>query len=525
MNNFRILICEDNSSDQRNIQLHLGTIKRSLPEINVSFKIATFEETYNELGNEYDLLILDLWDNISNSNAGENILMHNKGNGNIPTLVYTSTGDSSGFEFKSKKIEYPFLIDKLTKIHNSGHNLIEFIKGLIIVNGDVRYYNLYNSYDENLKLSIELIGLNSFNYILYNIREKYATNEICVHPMTSGLSGAILFKLEFNQSKYILKLSKEVSKLKEEHENGTQLYNQFPSHLINHIVYEEYYSFDQNVLGILIKNVDGSETLFDFLNNNEGDNKARIEKFFRDLYLEDNTLSGFFEIKRGPKVDWSATFEKIDENKVALAKKSFRELSPIILKYYNSFDFQDLSRLIISYDYGNLIRKNCLTEEYLTGLVLSHGDFHSKNILIQGGNRPVIIDTGSLGYQHWSLDYSRLIVHILINGIDSGSVEYFDLSEIPKNITFVDNILHESKIDLDGKNDNFIIAINWLVGNYKEIFGNVNKFELQLGLMKEFIQASYRFDTIPANKRALALIAAHKCMLAADQSISLVLAD
>lgn len=520
MNSFNILVCEDSPADQRNISLHLNSVKKSLPDIAIEFKILEFEETYRELYNDYDLLILDLGDALSHlKNAGENILMHNKGNRNIPTVVYTSNGDAFEFEFKSKKIEYPFLLDKLTKIYTSGTNLIDFIKGFIIVSSEAKYYTLYNPFDENLSLSIKLIGLGSFNYILYRIREKFKGHEIWVYPMSSGLSGAILFRLEMDNTRYVLKLSKEVAKLKEEHENGMQLYNQFPPHLINHISYESYYSFDQNVLGILIRNVEESETFFDFLKNRDLAAVDEIDAFLQELYLNHNALSAFFKTKLERKVSWTAIFDKIDEAKIALMEKSFAGLKPIIDRY-GEFDPAEFRRIAVSNDYGQLTVRATLTDEYQSPLILAHGDFHSKNILVQGANRPVIIDTGSIGYQHWSLDYARLIVHLFITGLDTESCAYYDLAELPNNILWIDKMLQEEAIELDGKNDRFITAINWLIAHYHQIFANTRRFELQLGLMKEFLQASYRFDTIPPNKRALALIAAHKCLSAADQAFA-----
>lgn len=520
MSNFNILVCEDNPTDQRNIKLHLNQVMRDLPEAKITYTLVNFEDTYDQLNGDYKLLILDLFDKESNSNAGDNILMHNGGNKKIPTVIYTNAGDSLGFDINVKKNQYPFLIDKLTKFHDSGENLINLVKGTIIVGAENKYYKLYNSSDEMLSLAIKLVGRANFNYILYQIRETFGNKEILVYPMTSGLSGAILFKLEIGNLSYILKLSKEISSLKAEHEKGMDLFRQFPTHLINPIDQgNQYYSFDKNVLGIMIKNVERSETFFDFLAAGVELKKEEIENLLHNLYLDANALSSFFRSKRGEDVDWTAIFQKIDEGKIFLVKKSFKELTPIILKYYGEIDMEDFRRLAISHDYNNLNKKKLLEKEYFSGTILSHGDFHSKNILVQAGRRPVIIDTGAIGYQHWSLDYSRLIVHLFITGFNNESVEYFNLAEIPTNIGIVDNILNEEEIDCNGVNANFIVAINWLIANYRNIYGSVNRFELLLGLMKEFLQASYRFDTIPPNKRAIAIIAAHKCMLKADEIV------
>lgn len=265
----------------------------------------------------------------------------------------------------------------------------------------------------------------------------------------------------------------------------------------------------------MIKNVSDAQTLFDYLNcaSTQPDD---IQKFLTQLYLEDNSLANFYRTNRQETVYWPDIFEKIDEGKLLRARKSFDELKPVIEKYGHAFDFDDFRRLMIVHDYGNLQSAKTLTAAFASELVLSHGDFHSKNVLVQGNHRPVIIDTGAIGHQYWCLDYARLIVHIFTNGLDNGTADYFDPAILPRDIAVANRIIHLQPIDLDGKNDNFIVALNWLTANYAAINEKAHLFELQLGLLKEFIQISYRSDTMPPNKRVLALISAHQCLLAAN---------
>lgn len=135
----------------------------------------------------------------------------------------------------------------------------------------------------------------------------------------------------------------------------------------------------------------------------------------------------------------------------------------------------------------------------------------------------MIIDTGLLGYKHWSLDIARLIVNIFIMGIDTENINYYELSSIEKDLIIAEKILERREIDFDGVNDNAIAALNWLIENVENIYDDLyTLFEFQLGLMKEFLQLAYRIESVPPGKRALALIVAHKCMIAANRSVSLI---
>jgi hypothetical protein len=469
-----------------------------------------------EVSNDFNLLILDLV-NQETGYEGDNILKHNTKQ--IPTLVYTSKGDEVMFELKEKKMEFPFLLDKLTKLRN-GDNLKAFIKQYILrQNIPESMYSLYNENDLILINSLITIGENNFNEIIYKIAEKRRTQKIIIYRMKSGLSGAILFKIEIDGNYYVLKLSKEVEKLKEEHKNAMELYHKFPNRLVNHVDYDEFYTYDNSTLGILLKEVANSKTFFDFVISPETNN-TKIKKFLKNLYNDDQGLKNHYHNNKQDVNDWTAIFNKITEQKIFLVNEAYKELKPIIEKYYHLFDIEDFRRLSIMHNYNKLNLNALLDAKYKKMLVLGHGDFHSKNILVQSGHHPVIIDTGSISFQHWCLDICRLIVHLFINGTDFDSVDYFELSSIPRYLDIVDKLLVQEELVLDDVNNNNFHAINWLTKNSSIIFKpEFEIFEYQLGLMKEFMQISYRVDTLPPNKRALALVAAHKSMIAANNNV------
>jgi hypothetical protein len=516
MDDFKILVCEDLKKDIRDIKLYINALDKEMQGVNLIYKDVNFEEIYEEMNHDYDLLILDLVDQ-KTGYEGENVLKHNVGN--IPTLIYTSTGDQVMFDLQEKQEEYPFILGKLVKLR-TGENLQSFIKHYIFQkNLAGPLFSLYNENDLILINSLITIGESNFNEIIYQIGQKLNKNNFIIHRMTSGLSGAILFKIEIDGKFSVLKLSKETDKLKEEHKNAVELYHKFPNRLINHIDYEEFYSYDKQVLGILLKEVDNSQTLFQLLMTSST-SKNKIENFLKNLFIDEQGLQNHYQNNQQNLSDWTSIFNKISEQKIHLIKTAYDELKPILQKYYNLFDIEDFRRLAVIHNYNKLNKTELLDEKFKKRLILSHGDFHSKNILVQSGHHPVIIDTGSIKYQHWSLDLCRLVVNLIINGIDFSQIEYFELESIKRYIVIVNKVLNRESIELDGVNDNTIHAINWLIKNFSKIFeSDFDQFEYQLGLMKEFLQVSYRIDTIPPNKRTFALIAAHKSMIAANNNL------
>ena len=157
-------------------------------------------------------------------------------------------------------------------------------------------------------------------------------------------------------------------------------------------------------------------------------------------------------------------------------------------------------------------------------LILSHGDFHAKNLLISSTNRPTIIDTGGFCYDYWCSDISRLIVHLFIEGIDNGTYDFFDIDKQIERIKTVKKIIEGDEIEVESDalgNNGFINAINWLRENAISIHTTdfYTDWELQLNLGLEFLKASYKTITLPPGKRVLALLSACEAFRIAEKSL------
>jgi hypothetical protein len=335
--------------------------------------------------------------------------------------------------------------------------------------------------------------------------------------MTSGLSGAFVLKLIKGTSVDILKLSKEVSKLKIEHQNAKKKYSLFPPRFIVPIREDEFESNDKKVFSILIKEVSDSITLFDFIKTN---NKDTIENILKNLFIGKYALEGHYKKNRNSSYNWNKIFEKLNIYKFILIENAYEELKPLLSEFEN-FNITEIKNLVIDGRHLSMdITKT--TEKLIKESTLCHGDFHSKNVLVQG-DQPVIIDTGHIDYYNWSIDICKLIVDLFISGINANSKEFYDINKISSNLETVQLIIDQKEIPLDGNNDNFIIAINWLIKHCSEIYEDLYTiYEYQLGLMKEFLQISFRVASIPPNKRAIALIAAYNCMGSANESLKII---
>lgn len=523
MKTFRIAHFDDSLEDLQSVKtdfkiknLEYQSNKKQIKLIQIQFTdyLKLVKEIEN--GNKFDIVIVDIFDDFKKTKIGEHILRAIKAEGGkIPVIIFTKGHFKGQLVDDNYSDEYDFLLGEVIN-KSEKRKLIDRIESYVMNNIDIQY--VIDEDDVFLQAEIMAIGKSNLNKILFTIGSKIDFDSLFqIESMSAGFSGASVFKLIYDSKASILKVSRDKKGLKDEIEKAKKYYSDFPSTLTYLINYDEYGNHGDEVIAFLLKEVKDGETLFDWLKR-END-KSKIEKLLNNLYLSSNKLAAHYKTNRNNNehVKFKRIFKTFDNSiKYSMVKKAINDLDPIIEKNSDfEFDKHDILTLIKNNKY-KAIDVEEITKTKNT--VLCHGDFHSKNILVQGES-PIIIDTGGLGYDYWTSDISRLIVHLYIEGIDAEKYDFFDLDKISPNLKIAKKIINLETIDFDGLNDSYIFAINWLIRHVAAIYDDLfSKWELQLGLLKEFLQVSYR-TRLPASKRSLALLAAYQCLIAANNEI------
>lgn len=175
-----------------------------------------------------------------------------------------------------------------------------------------------------------------------------------------------------------------------------------------------------------------------------------------------------------------------------------------------------------------LLKRDEFWNETVFSFAPCHGDFHTRNILVDiaGPPKPTIIDTAEFGSYHWSTDYVRLIVDLILTSFDFG-VDSFLWKNLPEWNAISKSIINSQKITAPSKdNKSVIITINWLIENQKKIFTFMKsredlkqlQWELQLSLAIEYLRGAYRTD-LSTPKRILALQSGYISLIEASNSL------
>ncbi len=518
MNKFTIFYCDDEAPSRALIESYLMELGL---KYTIDYRMVSFDELIaNRLlsSTKPDLLILDMLDKQNNGKLlGNTVLqMINASEKKIPTIVYSQgkTGTDSDVNLQQLKKDFPFVIDAIKKFEDATDKILQNLVEEEILKNLPQIYQLKNEYDLILKYQISAIGENNLNQILKQVKDEFEIkDEIIIDKMVAGFSGAVLFNFEINNSQYVLKISTEKAKLEVEFSNSQLYYHKFPAKFFNYISPYNYYNSKKNVLGILIKLVDGGKTLFDFILETEYF-EGNIEPILVEIFTNHYGLKKHYASQRSNESHWSTILEKFSGNYYSIIEEVIKELSPLTEGF--NFDKNAFKNFITNQVYNNLDKT---TLHITKRTVLCHGDLHSKNILIQD-THPFLIDTGGITYGYWCYDICRLIVDLYIKGIGYKTRDFYDINQINSNVDIAKLIIEMKELPLDSKNDNIIKTINWLIKNCPDIYGDLyTKFEFQLGLMREFLQVSIRVNTVTHCKRAIALQSAYNCMLMASLSV------
>lgn len=513
MNRYLICTCDDDLSKVNLIAANIKTLrsKYSFLDDPQELKFKDILESNLLSTIRPDLLILDLYDKESGEWSGKLCLeLIKASNLNIPTIIFY--GDKEGPEsYDNFKEDYSFVLAEINKRKDKTKGLLAVIESELLKRLPLQFELRFEN-DLILQSQILAIGENNLNQICKSIRDKYGMDKVLIlERMVSGYSGAVLFKFNVDNTDYILKASTETLKLLMEFENAKKYYHKFP--FFNYIGSDVIKTSDGKAVAIVIKLIENGKPLFDFIN--EKDNLSDIEKVLYDIFLSDYSLKKHYRDNRSDRISWTAIFEKFGGARFAVISNLIDELDPLIRNA--NFNAIHLKNFLMHQSFEHLDKTTVFKDSIS---VLCHGDMHSRNILVQG-MRPILIDTGGIKYDYWCMDICRLIVDLFMKGIDHRSIDFYDIHKVKENVDLARSVFLQEKVALSGKNKNFKQAIDWLMANCSEIYGDLyTPLEFHLGLIKEFLQASTRVETLPPNKRAIAILAAYEGMLIANKSLN-----
>jgi len=518
---------DDSQEDLNDIEIQFIAHNRELKKSNIDVELNQIQFLDTSLlikklkeGIKYDYLILDLFDDETKENKGEKVLKVIKSlEIDLPTYILTF-GNNAINQVNYKEIleKYKFILESPIIKKSEEDDLISE-KITDHLQQKEPFHNYFETYDPDdvfLNVEIKSIGKNNLNNIIRKIKTKKGiTTSVFLERMSSGFSGASVFKLVYNNEISILKVSNDRASLKDEMDRAKKYFKKFPTRFRISISSETEYSAN-GTSAYLIENVKDGETLFDWLKNNP--KKEYIENFLEDLFLQGDCLSERYKDNRVNEKKYSFINEKFQENELknyARVKKVIEsELKYLIKEYSLAVSCDELLNFIEDNKFLKINPKHIKKTNYTT---VCHGDLHSKNIMIQSNKNPFIIDTGGMKEDYYCMDICRLLSNLFIEGFDINNKKFFDINEISSQFNISKNIIYLNPISPDGTNDGFIIAINWITDKIEHIYGDIfNKWEFQLGLLKEFLQISYR-SSIPPNKRVLAILIASECLSSANK--------
>lgn len=171
---------------------------------------------------------------------------------------------------------------------------------------------------------------------------------------------------------------------------------------------------------------------------------------------------------------------------------------------------------------------------------LSHGDLHSRNVLVTKGGTPkaLIIDTAEFSTYHWATDYARLLVDLLVTIFDYG-IRSYQWANIQYWMSLSQAVIGREalpaprgiKPTVSGESNEAVReAIKWLIENLPAVCPAVTsdedmkrrRWELELCLAVEFMRSAYRVD-LTDPKRIFALRSSYSAVSAAESSFKKVI--
>ncbi|MFN6328037.1 MAG: hypothetical protein ACK5UE_14330 [Chitinophagales bacterium] len=514
MNKLKFVCIEDKIDRKVTLELVFKALCKN-STIKVEYEIYDFKEAYTNKkffeNAKPDWVILDLFDEHSGEFQGHTILENLNISKEVENVIIY-TGDVADVKMlQDYESKYPFVKKVFYKGDSGSDKLLEYLMKIVQTN-PLKQYTIESDYIDEFSIQLKYFGNVCLDQILSKVKSNYnipLDTEIKLFKLKAGYSGAILFKFIHNNTWYVLKVSKDVKQIEIELDRAIKFYVEFPSTMLIPIDQNRYYSIDKSAIGIVIKFASNSIPLFDFLDECTPQN---LKNILNVLFFEDSMSEHYKNKICAEKVSWTLIFDHFKDYFVTY-EEVYKELKSLV----SHFNVEDFRNLIVHKNYKKLNDRSSYEDLVHT---LCHSDFHSRNILVNNNKSIFLIDTGLIDKNYWCADICRLIVDIFINKIDKGEREFYDIDLISENIDLGHKLIQFEQIPLIRKNENAIHLLNWLIEWVEKIYdGYFLKWQFQLGLMKEFLQMTYRTGSVPPNKRAIALDLAYLCMIEAEKNV------
>lgn len=360
--------------------------------------------------------------------------------------------------------------------------------------------------------------------------------QIGLRYVRPGLSGAVVLHVEYvadgARHELLLKLTRDEEQARDEFaayrtvRSFTQLMS--PPHLVDRI-------HDEGGWHALAMGFKYGSSLTDWLITNP--DEGRVGRTLGQLFLADG-LSDVYASSDPSREDEPPTRclheTVLKVGRHARIRLALEELEPLLHRRVEAGQLDpasgrradEIRTFLVSSRIGEL------DEEKLPGRarrVLSHGDLHGRNVLVDVHDRAVLLDPTDIAPQHWAADWARMTVDLLLSGlaVDPRAHEW-DL--LPWWRTTADAVVRDRALpsgneppDGDPLPAGVRSALGWLRAQVPQIFSAIDglpvEWELRLALAIELMRGTYRRESLPTQVRVLALLAAGDALQAAAEAV------
>jgi len=242
----------------------------------------------------------------------------------------------------------------------------------------------------------------------------------------------------------------------------------------------------------------------------------RISSALSALFLGSGGLSAVYgRCTVNPGVSGSEyLWEKLGPGRRARIQAACADLSGLARKHATGTAFSvDLVQNFITETKAVGAKQNVGIPLGVT-LCLSHGDLHTRNILIDANDHPSLIDPANIGPGHWAADVARLSVDLLVAGLDPGD-ESHEWAAVNGWVATAAAFIRDQPLPaaaVNSPNSRVRAALEWIRSHLRQLHADAPAFPkpewgFRLAVATEFMKASYK-DTTPTPKRVFALVSA-----------------